>query len=161
MPAPFTTRRPAPVPAARTAKRSTRKGCAGLGANWTFSVSPGDPCYDTSHDNGETHYRLWFPGLSTSEAACLAGNPAIITTNVTALTPGLPVGYDPTTGAIDSSNTTGATVTPSQSDLQSAFAAVIPDPSSVIDTSFWATWGMPLAILGGAVALYAFAGRGR
>jgi hypothetical protein len=164
MPAPFTTGRrpvPVPVPAPRTAKRSTRKGCAGLGANWTFSVSPGDPCYDPSHDNGQTHYRHWFPGLSAAEGACLAGNNAIILTNPAALTPGLPVGYDPTTGAIDPSNTTGDTVLPTQADIQSAFSGLLPNPSSAADTSFWATWGMPLAILGGAVALYVFAGRGR
>jgi hypothetical protein len=42
------------------------------------------------------------------------GNPAggILVQNPAALTPGLPVGFDPNTGLIDSSNTTGETQNP-------------------------------------------------
>lgn len=92
----------------------------------TFAVSPGDSCYDSSHSPGETHYRLWFPGMSNAETSCLAGNLAINLQNPQNLTPGVPVGYNWETGQVDVSNTTGATQNPTQEDIQAAFGVLTP-----------------------------------
>lgn len=137
------------------------RGCGGLGGPWVFSVSPGDSCYDPSHSPGETHYRLWFPGMSAAESSCISGSTpgstgqaAIVLSNPAVLTPGLPVGFDPTTGAI-TDNTTGETQ--SQGPYASAFSALVPPtpaPQSPL-ADFLSQYG--LWILGGVAAFAVFA----
>lgn len=133
-----------------------RRGLRGLGAAVNFSVSPGDSCYDPSHSPGETHYRLWFPGMSSAETSCISGatpgstgQASIVLAYPEQLTPGLPVGFDPNTGLI-SDNVTGETV---PKDFASAFASLVPPtpaPASPV-ADFLSQWG--LWILGGVAVL--------
>jgi hypothetical protein len=137
-------------------RRRRGVGAIGLGAAWNFSVSPGDPCYDATHSPGQTHYRFWFPGMSAQEAGCSGQQSAIVATDASVFTPGLPVGYDPTTGAIDASNTTGATVPPAP--YASAFTASL---APGLDTSGNEPfpWGAVVAAFGVAFGLMWLGGR--
>lgn len=101
----------------RAARRSRGMGQANPGVySMGGSIPPaGSPCYDPNA--GFPHF---FGVASASENACLAQNPsaaAVVLTPAlsTALAPGLPVGYDPATGTIDASNTSGATASQSNS----------------------------------------------
>lgn len=96
----------------RAARRSRRgMGQANSGA-YTMggSIPPADsPCYNPSDT-----FAHFFGVAGADENACLAQNEAgaAITLNPSlsaALAPGLPVGYDTTTGTVEASNTTGAT----------------------------------------------------
>lgn len=104
-----------------------------------FNISPTNRCYDASHDPGWTHCQLpilcLLPGTtcacSAAEEACMAGgaSPISLTPAVAKVTsPGLPVGYDPTTGTVDPSNTTGATVLPDPGAYGAAIGAQLPAP---------------------------------
>lgn len=102
---------------ARAAARSR-----GLGQSCLSSISggiaPGSQCYDSSHDPGEIHCATfsdilnpanWLKSMTTTcsqaEQDCLCSYPGL--SQPTA--PGLPVGYNPATGTVAPSNTTGAT----------------------------------------------------
>lgn len=94
------------------------------------SIPPvSSPCYDSN-----AKFPHFFGVASASENACLALNPSgaaiVLNSDLSAgLAPGLPVGYDPATGTIDASNTSGQTVSQSsaisaaiQSQLNTAVA---------------------------------------
>lgn len=97
----------------------TLSGVGGLGTSGP--IAPSSPCYDPSHDPGLKHCGVPFFCLLDPTATCTCSGaetnclnygppPISLTPAVGAATsPGLPVGYDPTTGTVDPSNTTGAT----------------------------------------------------
>jgi hypothetical protein len=153
-----------------------RVSMRGLGV----AVAPGSPCYDDSHDPGETHC-VTFPlnlfesdatyDCSAAEIYCVNnGAPAVTLTPdlSSALSPGLPVGYDSATGTVADSNTTGATVPPSQTAIQSAITSQLPTDDTTPDCTVESpscTWlginclnqscapGLTTIVLVGAVAL--------
>jgi hypothetical protein len=101
----------------------SRSNLSGLGYS-AQGIPPGDSCYDSSHDPGMYHCSDWINSLfsstyttacSAKESACMnyGTSPIALTPALSqATSPGLPVGYDATTGTVDPSNTTGATVAP-------------------------------------------------
>jgi hypothetical protein len=103
-------------------------------------MSSNDPCMDPARNNpffghfafmNTAHESLCWAekGINTgAENALLLGTPA----QMQALTPGLPVGYDPATGTIDPSNTSGATQQQPQSIAQAIAGdnPPIPDPAA-------------------------------
>jgi hypothetical protein len=115
---------------AKAARRSRGMGQVNTGAYTMGGAVPptSNPCY-----NPADSFAHFFGAAGADENACLAQNQAgaaIILNPAlsTALAPGLPAGYDPSTGTIDSSNTTGATVSQSAAiaaALQAELAAAV------------------------------------
>lgn len=153
----------------------TRRLYRGMG-----TIPVGAPCYDPSHDPGKDHCVNWFSSLfsntgvytcNPAEVACSQNGPATVQPltqpRSTALAPGLPVGYDPNTGLVDPSNTTGATQ--QGGDIAAAFT---PDASSVSNPPWYCTvlgigcdssappidWTKYLLIGGGILAAVVFLG---
>lgn len=95
----------------RAARRSRGMGQVNTGAYTMGGTIPptSNPCYNPSDV-----FAHFFGVAAADENQCLAQNQAgaaIILNPAlsTALAPGLPIGYDASTGTVDASNTTGAT----------------------------------------------------
>lgn len=109
----------------------------GVASQTAYYMYANDPCMDPSRNNPTFgHFSFmntvsedscWAAkGINTGGDALILGTPG----QSQALTPGLPVGYDPATGKIDPSNTTGATQTRSITDAIAADNPPIDDPDS-------------------------------
>jgi hypothetical protein len=114
---------------------------SGLGYDF-FYISPGEICYDPSHDPGQNHgispAAFWLPKATLQEAQCngegLAINPQPLNT---VLTPGLPVGYDSSTGTVSPDNTTGETVPPDPAAVAAAKQRVADSAATPSPTASW------------------------
>jgi hypothetical protein len=167
--------RPASAKAMRRPRLVKSRGCGAISLN-PAGLSVGDPCFDPSYSPTYTHcmnpvVSLFDPGgtsqCSAAELACLNGAkpPTYAASAITltpqlsaALAPGLPAGYDPTTGLVDASNTTGETVPPSQSDIQAALTGQLPDVPAVAPSAPWSSTWLVLAVVA-IVGVAVFAGK--
>lgn len=132
-----------------TGPRRVGMGDAGIYAMGGAIPPSTSPCYNPND---------WGPHLlnmaGADENACLATNPAAaaiaLNANLSnALSPGLPVGYDPSTGLVDPDNTSGATQ--SQGDsiaaaLQAQLNAAV-SPGGVSDPAAAASASASMSLL--------------
>ena len=167
---------------ARAARRSRR----GVGQTTVCAsqvptpIAPGSPCYDSSHDAGMSHcgpaLTSWLtPGVtancSAAEESCICNGPATAVSVIAPaiLAPGLPTGYDATTGTI-TGNPTGTTV-PTTSPIAAAFSLFCPagsttdangkciNPATGTATSDWCSQNLGIPCLWvGIIALVAVVG---
>lgn len=153
----------------RAARRSRGMGQTALCSSQVPTpIAPGAACYDSSHDAGMSHcgppLTSWLtPGVtancSSPEEACICNGPAtaVAVALPGILAPGLPTGYNPSTGTI-AGNPTGTTV-PTTSPIASAFSLLCPagsttdangnciNPSTGTPTSDWCSQNLGISCM--------------